>query len=152
MDLTLDQIVIAMLAANVFLILYLISAVYRYSMKKHYVYASLLVFPLFLSVLSSLLFSYGLAYPYLNEQTGQKNIGHITSQTIERNTLVIRTDKYYTIIMNKTSTCPPDEIDKLDELKLVSYSQGNKKVKFPVADVTKSPVCDIVDLRSPKHK
>lgn len=62
MDLILDQIVIAMLIANVFLILYLISAVYRYSMKKHYVYATLLVFPLFSSVLSSLLFSYGLAY------------------------------------------------------------------------------------------
>jgi len=152
MDSTLDQIVIAMLIANVFLILYLISAVYRYSMKRHYVYSSLLVVPLFLSVLSSLLFSYGLAYPYLNEQTGQKNIGHITSQTIDRNTLRISTDKHYMIIMDKTSKCPPDEADPNDELKLVSYSQGNKKVKFPVADVTQSPVCDILDLRAPKNK
>lgn len=54
--------------------------------------------------------------------------------------------------MNKTSKCPPDEIDPHDELKLVSYSQGNKKVKFPVVDITQSPVCDILDLRAPKNK
>lgn len=146
MNSLLDNIALGLLILTLFMIIFLIISIYRNYAKTHYIYATLLFIPFLIAVLSGLLLGGGLVYPKFNTQDKQENIGYITHTNSDETITYIQTSKKYTIAINRKSKCIPDNIDKKDEIKLVSYLHGNQKIKFPVENILISPICDIISI------
>lgn len=147
MNFSLDDIAIGLLIFCLITIIFIIISIFRNIKRKNYIYSFLLVIPFIIGVLSTLLFTFGLVYPSLNIQKNQNNIGYVThNQKDDKDIIYIQTNKGYAIAFNGREDCVPSDWDKHDEIKLITYKHGNQKVKFPMVDVTNSPVCDIISI------
>lgn len=147
MNFSLDNIAIGLLIFSVISIIFVISSILRNIKRKNYIYSYLLIIPLLIGILAAGLFVFGLVYPSLNIQKNQSNIGYVTHNQRDNNDIIyIQTDKGYAVSFNAKVQCVPVEWDTHDEIKLVTYRHGNKKIKFPMKDISTSPVCDIVSI------
>lgn len=147
MNFSLDNIAIGLLTFSIIMVIFIIVSIFRNAKRKNYIYSSLLLIPFFIGVLSVIFFTFGLVYPSLNIQKSQINIGYVThNQTDSKDIIYIQTNKGYAIAFNGKEDCVPSDWDKHDEIKLVTYKHGNQKVKFPMIDISSSPVCDIISI------
>lgn len=147
MNFSLDNIAIGLLIFCLIMLIFIVISILGNVKRKNYIYSSLLLIPFFIGVLSAIFFTFGLVYPSLNIQKNQINIGYVThNQKDNKDIIYIQTNKGYAIAFNGKEDCVPSDWDKHDEIKLVTYKHGNQKVKFPMIDISSSPVCDVISI------
>lgn len=146
MNFSLDSIAIVLLTFCIIFIIFIITSIFRNIKTGNYIFSTLLAIPLVMAILSACFFTFGLIYPSLNIQKTQDNIGYVTHNQKDNNIIYLQTNKGYVIAFNAKTDCVPVKWDHNDEIKLITYRHGNKKIKFPMEDISSSPVCDIVSI------